>query len=216
MAPVLAGAGCMVHCARQKTGARAGFTGVLRHPGIDESGITWGGSSAGRASRSQCEGREFDPPPLHHYSKNQQFSIVFFRPFPQCWRGFGPCCDGRRRPGQPRGGRFFVLSSHPFSSFCGGGLRTCSGDVGCLRFRCSGTAPLRRGQFSLAMSRRSSSAIGRSSSRQFTKPAAAESPAPAKMAALSSRISFRKSLMNSSMSRLAISGRPFARNRPPR
>src|SRR5690606_17958740 len=26
---------------------------------------TWGGSSAGRASRSQCEGREFDPPPLH-------------------------------------------------------------------------------------------------------------------------------------------------------
>ena len=26
----------------------------------------WGGSSAGRASRSQCEGREFDPPPLHH------------------------------------------------------------------------------------------------------------------------------------------------------
>src|SRR5690242_9128115 len=24
-----------------------------------------GGSSAGRASRSQCEGREFDPPPLH-------------------------------------------------------------------------------------------------------------------------------------------------------
>ena len=27
---------------------------------------SWGGSSAGRASRSQCEGREFDPPPLHH------------------------------------------------------------------------------------------------------------------------------------------------------
>ena len=25
----------------------------------------WGGSSAGRASRSQCEGREFDPPPVH-------------------------------------------------------------------------------------------------------------------------------------------------------
>jgi hypothetical protein len=25
----------------------------------------WGGSSAGRASRSQCEGREFDPHPLH-------------------------------------------------------------------------------------------------------------------------------------------------------
>jgi hypothetical protein len=27
----------------------------------------WGRSSAGRASRSQCEGREFDPPRLHHY-----------------------------------------------------------------------------------------------------------------------------------------------------
>jgi alkylation response protein AidB-like acyl-CoA dehydrogenase len=27
--------------------------------------LLWGGSSAGRASRSQCEGREFDPPPLH-------------------------------------------------------------------------------------------------------------------------------------------------------
>lgn len=26
---------------------------------------TWGGSSAGRAVRSQCTGREFDPPPLH-------------------------------------------------------------------------------------------------------------------------------------------------------
>ena len=26
----------------------------------------WGGSSAGRASRSQCEGRGFDPLPLHH------------------------------------------------------------------------------------------------------------------------------------------------------
>ena len=29
------------------------------------SWLQWGGSSAGRASRSQCEGREFDPPPLH-------------------------------------------------------------------------------------------------------------------------------------------------------
>ena len=30
-------------------------------------GLLWGGSSAGRASRSQCEGREFDPPPLHQF-----------------------------------------------------------------------------------------------------------------------------------------------------
>ncbi len=29
---------------------------------------TWGGSSAGRASRSQCEGRGFDPHPLHHHT----------------------------------------------------------------------------------------------------------------------------------------------------
>src|SRR3954466_7042209 len=27
---------------------------------------SWGGSSVGRASRSQCEGRGFDPLPLHH------------------------------------------------------------------------------------------------------------------------------------------------------
>src|SRR5690606_9347458 len=31
------------------------------------SATSWGGSSAGRASRSQCEGREFDPPPLRHF-----------------------------------------------------------------------------------------------------------------------------------------------------
>ena len=31
---------------------------------------SWGRSSAGRASRSQCEGREFDPPRLHQASPN--------------------------------------------------------------------------------------------------------------------------------------------------
>jgi hypothetical protein len=35
---------------------------IFRHANI---ATTWGGSSAGRASRSQCEGREFEPPPLH-------------------------------------------------------------------------------------------------------------------------------------------------------
>ena len=35
-------------------------------PELLNSRRSWGGSSAGRASRSQCEGREFDPPPLHH------------------------------------------------------------------------------------------------------------------------------------------------------
>ena len=34
------------------------FTSLTKTP--------WGGSSAGRALRSQCRGREFDPPPLHH------------------------------------------------------------------------------------------------------------------------------------------------------
>ena len=29
--------------------------------------VLWGRSSAGRASRSQCEGREFDPPRLHQF-----------------------------------------------------------------------------------------------------------------------------------------------------
>ena len=39
----------------------------------------WGGSSAGRASRSQCEGREFDPPPLHHNVPEK--GLVPTRPF---------------------------------------------------------------------------------------------------------------------------------------
>jgi len=35
-------------------------------------GLMWGGSSVGRASRSQCEGRGFDPLPLHQF-----ISLVF-------------------------------------------------------------------------------------------------------------------------------------------
>lgn len=34
---------------------------------------------------------------------------------PQCWRGFLRGCDGRRRQGQPRFGRFSVLCSRTFS-----------------------------------------------------------------------------------------------------
>jgi hypothetical protein len=34
-----------------------------------ELSARWGGSSAGRASHSQCEGREFDPPPLNRFKK---------------------------------------------------------------------------------------------------------------------------------------------------
>ena len=36
----------------------------------------WGGSSAGRASRSQCEGREFDPPPLHHSNETRSVATA--------------------------------------------------------------------------------------------------------------------------------------------
>src|SRR5690606_23977296 len=38
----------------------------------------WGGSPAGRASRSQCEGREFDPPPLHQYLNKINHIGLFF------------------------------------------------------------------------------------------------------------------------------------------
>ena len=38
---------------------------------------SWGGSSAGRASRSQCEGREFDPLPLHQENENGRESGRF-------------------------------------------------------------------------------------------------------------------------------------------
>jgi chorismate mutase-like protein len=37
----------------------------LRFPRLPR--LPWGGSSVGRASRSQCEGRGFDPLPLHHF-----------------------------------------------------------------------------------------------------------------------------------------------------
>ena len=35
----------------------------------------WGRSSAGRASRSQCEGREFDPPRLHQNEGNSNAAL---------------------------------------------------------------------------------------------------------------------------------------------
>ena len=46
--------------------ASAGLTLGATVPRRYHARPVWGGSSAGRASRSQCEGREFDPPPLHH------------------------------------------------------------------------------------------------------------------------------------------------------
>src|SRR5271167_582219 len=47
-----------------------------------------GRSSAGRASRSQCEGQGFDPPRLHHYPSNPlncQIPLVFWEAFCACW-----------------------------------------------------------------------------------------------------------------------------------
>src|SRR5437762_11777620 len=42
-----------------------GFGPFTLDAGEDYNFALWGRSSAGRASRSQCEGREFDPPRLH-------------------------------------------------------------------------------------------------------------------------------------------------------
>ena len=71
--------------------------------------LVWGGSSAGRASRSQCEGREFDPPPLHHYSAPNRSRLGVFvcePPKPRGVPGHFACASrsahGRHdRPGSP-------------------------------------------------------------------------------------------------------------------
>ncbi|KDD98366.1 hypothetical protein L535_2481 [Bordetella bronchiseptica SBL-F6116] len=56
-------------------------------------GLHWGGSSAGRASRSQCEGREFDPPPLHQTPDGKALDTP---------RGPGLFCFRRACPGGDR------------------------------------------------------------------------------------------------------------------
>ncbi len=45
----------------------------------------WGRSSAGRASRSQCEGREFDPPRLHQLTDSFQLMEQRDRPLGNCY-----------------------------------------------------------------------------------------------------------------------------------
>lgn len=57
--------------------------------------LNWGGSSAGRASRSQCEGREFDPHPLHQSPKVRGCSALFPSRTNATFAGF--CCRLRRR-----------------------------------------------------------------------------------------------------------------------
>ena len=62
----------------------------------------WGGSSAGRASRSQCEGREFDPPPLHHHSTPNLYRLGVFISASRMPRGVLArlgCADGAWRRG---------------------------------------------------------------------------------------------------------------------
>src|SRR5690606_23832566 len=54
-----------------RSDANAQFgTGYARsaNPVLELRLLAWGRSSAGRAPRSQCGGREFDPPRLHHSS----------------------------------------------------------------------------------------------------------------------------------------------------
>src|SRR5439155_23942869 len=48
--------------------------------------LAWGGSSAGRASRSQCEGRGFDPLPLHHQIPGFMPRVAFnqYMPYRSC------------------------------------------------------------------------------------------------------------------------------------
>ena len=55
----------------------------------------WGRSSAGRASRSQCEGREFDPPRLHHCSKGRTRSGFFMGTGPSAAAGLLESSAGR-------------------------------------------------------------------------------------------------------------------------
>ncbi len=74
-----------------------------------------GGSSAGRASRSQCEGREFDPPPLHQYPAPNQPRLGVFvsgirpcRRLPAFLRVPGPAPE--RCVGAPVGPQFALCS----------------------------------------------------------------------------------------------------------
>ena len=61
------------------SGSRINNCAFLRPPISLELRPSWGGSSAGRALRSQCRGREFDPPPLHHSSRWPGFRPFSFR-----------------------------------------------------------------------------------------------------------------------------------------
>ncbi len=81
------------------------------HTANVEYAILRGRSSAGRASRSQCEGREFDPPRLHQLNKHSDHGIG-----PPFHRLRYPCCadapGGRvsaQKKREPMGSTLFQL-----------------------------------------------------------------------------------------------------------
>ena len=86
----------------------AGVSGSIPLPPTTPGGSyrrarSWAGSSAGRASRSQCEGREFDPPPVHHFQSPTLLGWAFSHLcFPHTVRGFCRFCVCHRpyRAGQ--------------------------------------------------------------------------------------------------------------------
>ncbi len=89
-----AAGGCTHYPARASRPAQASLPCVCR---------TWGRSSAGRASRSQCEGQGFDPPRLHQ--ENQRLSRK--QPKGRKGRGTRGILNGpaasENAPGQARG-----------------------------------------------------------------------------------------------------------------
>lgn len=59
-------------------GARLGPSRGTAEAGYATQQHPWGHSSAGRARRSHRRGQEFDPPWLHHYSKESHLRVAFF------------------------------------------------------------------------------------------------------------------------------------------
>ena len=57
---------CVCRSATAARPAAGGAAGLGSTKAVVSSTRSWGRSSAGRARRSQCRGREFDPPRLHH------------------------------------------------------------------------------------------------------------------------------------------------------
>src|SRR5271170_4466362 len=106
---------------------------------LESRALQWGGSSAGRASRSQCEGRGFDPLPLQSFYEIKQNLIksilsIFEAPLPQrespilveCLQGFSTLAcvarDARLMRSYRANFRRPMLNS-PFASYSVSGRR---------------------------------------------------------------------------------------------